>query len=389
MDKIFEVAIIGGGASGLFCANSLRFNSDEIIHIDKSSLEKKLLVTENRTYNLTNKNIDIDKYNTILTKEVIESFDQFKTIQYFKKLGIEIYFDEEGRGYPLSDKAKDVKERLLAGIGNVKYLNDEVIKVTKNQVFEIKMMSGQKVLARNVVMACGTKNIEKILEEFKLCFEKQKKVLTGFKVNKGYDCHLFGTRVNCVVKANFNGNKFCENGQVQFKKDGISGIVVFNLSAFAQKHNAQNFRVELELLPSITKDELMKILIFRSQNCSNLLVKDVFVGILDPQIAKYILTRTKIKEQERKVKNLTIKEIEKLSQSVKSLDFICNETYEDCQVLSGGIDLKSLDNLQTKVPGLYVCGECCNVYGPCGGYNLQWAWSSGHFVAKMINKRLN
>lgn len=389
MDKVFEVAIIGGGASGLFCANSLRFNSDEIILIDKSSLGKKLLVTGNGRCNLTNKNIDIDKYNTILTKEVIESFDQFKTIQYFKKLGIEIYFDKEGRGYPLSDKAKDVKERLLAGIENVKYLNDEVIKVTKNQVFEIKIMSGEKVFARNVVMACGNNNIEKILEGFKLSFERQKKVLTGFKVNKGYNCHLFGTRVNCVVKANFNGNKFCENGQVQFKKDGISGIVVFNLSAFAQKHNAQNFRVELELLPSITKDELMKILIFRSQNCQNLLVKDVFVGILDPQIAKYILTRTKIKEQERKVKNLTIKEIEKLSQSVKSLDFICNETYEDCQVLSGGIDLINLDNLQTKVEGLYVCGECCNVYGPCGGYNLQWAWSSGHFVAKMINKRLN
>ncbi len=389
MDKIFEVAIIGGGASGLFCANSLRFNSDEIIIIDKSSLGKKLLVTGNGRCNLTNKNIDIDKYNTILTKEVIESFDQFKTIQYFKKLGIEIYFDKEGRGYPLSDKAKDVKERLLAGIENVKYLNDEVIKVTKNQVFEIKIMSGEKVFARNVVMACGNNNLEKILEGFKLSFERQKKVLTGFKVNKGYDCHLFGTRVNCVVKANFNGNKFCENGQVQFKKDGISGIVVFNLSAFAQKHNAQNFRVELELLPSITKDELMKILIFRSQNCQNLLVKDVFVGILDPQIAKYILTRTKIENQQRPVINLTLKEIEKLSQSVKSLDFICNETYEDCQVLSGGIDLKSLDNLQTKVEGLYVCGECCNVYGPCGGYNLQWAWSSGHFVAKMINKRLN
>ena len=133
MAKIFDVAIIGGGASGLMCANFLDTKKMSVVIIDKDFLGKKLLVTGNGRCNLTNQNIDTEKYNTNLVKEVLKEFDKDKTLSFFKSIGIETFADDEGRYYPLSETAKDVKDALVNNLKNVETLKDEVQKVHKKE----------------------------------------------------------------------------------------------------------------------------------------------------------------------------------------------------------------------------------------------------------------
>lgn len=380
MQKIFDVVIVGGGASGLMCANFLKDKNKDFLIVEKSSLGKKILVTGNGRCNLSNKKIKLSDYNTDLVKTVISNFDNFKTLEYFKSIAVETFFDEEGRCYPISETAKDIRDALCKGVEN-KFLHDEVVKVTKNKYFELRLLSNGTLLAKKIVIACGTKNLPSILSDFNLNFQPQKPVLTGFIV-KNFDKNLLGVRENVIVTS--NECNFKEKGQVQFKKDGISGIVIFNLSAKSAKLNIEKFSVNLQLLPGISEDKVIEILKYRKNNAKNLLVKDVLISLVKPATASYILKVCKIKNLERKINFIRDDEISLIAQTLKALSFECIKPYDDFQVLSGGVDLSDLKNLESNTKGLYFCGEACNVYGVCGGYNLQWAWSSGKFVADRI-----
>ena len=377
---IYDVVIVGGGASGLMCANFLR-KDQKIAIIDKSELGKKLLVTGNGRCNLTNKNIEAKNYSTSLVKQFLEQFDLVKTIEFFKSIGIEIFFDEEGRGYPVSETAKDVQDALLSGIDGVQNIKGEVIKIEKRKDFEITLLSGDKISSKKIVIASGCKNLENILKGFNLKFEQNKRVLTGFEV-KSFDKNLFGVRENAIVRA--KSVNFQEIGQVQFKKDGISGIVIFNLSAKVAKDGNLPFEVSLELLPNISSSEL-KGLLGNRKSCKNLKKRQILIGLLKPEMAKYILKISSVSDLDSGVNELSDADVDRIVESVKDLKFICLRPYDDCQVLSGGVDLKNLKDLQA-IKDLYLCGEATNVFGVCGGYNLQWAWSSGYCVAKKINK---
>lgn len=375
--KFFDIVIVGGGASGLMCAVNLTHDFSVAI-VDENSLGKKLLVTGNGRCNFTNSELDLDKYNTDKVKKFIKEFDQNKTREFFRKLGIESFSDDEGRVYPLSETAKDLQTALVNNLKNVVYIKDKVQKISKDRDFIIKLDSGETISSKKVVMACGNRDLEKILEDFKLPFAKKHRVLCGFKV-KGFDKNLFGLREKAVVKF----GDFREEGQIQFRKDGLSGIVIFNLSA---KIKEMPFNIEIELLPDIEENKLVNILSFRRKNCGDLPVEELLMGILKPELAKFILKECKINQKNRTLSDLSDIEIESVSKKIKRLKFTCLERYDDCQVLSGGMDLQNLKNFQSNFNGLYFCGETTNVFGPCGGYNLQWAWSSGYCLAQEINR---
>ena len=382
MAKIFDVAIIGGGASGLMCANFLDTKKMSVVIIDKDFLGKKLLVTGNGRCNLTNQNVDAEKYNTNLVKEVLKEFDKDKTLSFFKSIGIETFADDEGRYYPLSETAKDVKDALVNNLKNVETLKDEVQKVHKKEHFEIVLVSKEKIYAKKVVMACGNEQIKEILQDFGFKFEDSKNILTGFEV-KDFDKKLMGVREDAIVKQKDCG--FYEKGQIQFRKDGLSGIVIFNLSA--QKLSCP-FDIQVEFLPTISKSKLKELMYYRKTNCSNMKIKDALIGLIKPNLAEFMLKKSKINNIERSFKDITDREIDILVNNLKEMTFVCEKTYEDCQVLSGGVDLKNLNKLESNIKDLYFCGESTNVFGPCGGYNLQWAFSSGYFVAKELNKKI-
>lgn len=377
--KTYDIVIIGGGASGLMCANNLA-HIFSVAVIDGVALGKKLLVTGNGRCNFTNINLDSAFYNTKQVQKYIKEFDEKDTIKFFKEMGIESFADDEGRVYPLSESAKDVQKALTQKL-SCDYISGKVIRLTKKGLFEITLESGEVVKSKKVVMACGNRNIEEILSDFKLPFEKKEPVLCGFKV-KGFDKSLFGLREDVILKS----KNFKEKGQVQFRKDGISGIVVFNLSAKVK--DEKPFDVEIELLPEISESKIEGILVYRRENCGDFALSDCLLGILKGELAKYILKECKILTEKRTLSGLSDIEIKSIAYKIKHLKMTCTEKYDDCQVLSGGISLKNLSDFQSEIKGLYFCGESTNVFGACGGYNLQWAWSSGYCLAKELNRNL-
>ena len=383
MDKIYDVVIVGGGASGLMCANFLDKKLNVAI-IDKNQIGKKILATGNGRCNFTNIKIEVNKYNNDLVREVIKEFDNNSVISFFKSKGVESYFDEEGRVYPCSDSAKDVRRALTEGIVADIFM-DEVSNIKKKDAFEVTCVSGEILQAKKVVVACGNVQIENILRDFSLKVEEKKRVLSGFLIKKNFDKALFGVREDCVVKANVCGKEFVERGQVQFKKDGISGIVIFNLSSFVHKYGKLPIKVTLSLLPRVDEKELKEIFDYRRKNCLDLKVRDALFGLLKPEMANYLIKQIGLDKLDRNISSLTDIEIERIIYYIKNLQYTLIDNYQECQVLSGGVDLKNMKDFQV-IEGMYFAGECCNVFGPCGGYNLQWAFSSGYKIAQLINK---
>lgn len=377
----FDIAIIGGGASGLMCANCLS-HSFSVAIVDANPLGKKLLATGNGRCNFTNVNISVDKYNTSMVKKYIKVFDNKNTINFFEKIGIPSFSDEEGRVYPLSESAKDIQSALIRNI-NAVHIPQNATKITRKNDFEINLSNGEKIWAKKVIIACGNKGLRELLSDFNLPIEREETMLCGFKV-QSFDKNLFGLRENAVVRV--KPLDFEERGQIQFRKDGISGIVIFNLSAKLANRIKYPFEIVCELLPDISEKQLTILLKDRCARCENLYVKDCLLGILKLEMAKYILKASKVINLERKLSQLTDKEIDEIVKNIKHLKLLCKEKYDDGQVLSGGIKLENLRDLESKVKGLYFCGETTNVYGVCGGYNLQWAWSSGYFLANKLNK---
>ena len=376
MEK-YEVIIIGAGASGLMCA--LSTNQPTLLIEASDRVGKKILATGNGKCNISNNVIDAGCYNTPLVAGYFKKFDQVQTLKYFEQLGIFTYADEAGRRYPLSNSANTVLDILLKALS----LKQNVTTVVNTMPMTIKqsqngftiITTGKSYTCRNLVIATGGNSGTKYLEQLGVKYEKFMPSLMGLKTTKNKG--LVGVRVS-NVRVCFND--FYEVGEVLFKDDGISGIVIFNLSAYLARRKIKSGQIKLDLLAQIDFGDLLKMLTASVKHNPSYLLVDILEGLLHKSLAKNLLE--KLAMLHKLAKEITASEIELVAQTIKNyvVDFV---GYADNnQVHTGGVDLRSLDeNLQHKqVRGLYCIGEVVNVDGICGGYNLQWAWTSGKIV---------
>ena len=384
--NIYDVIIIGGGASGCLASIFASKKYKNILIIDKQNkLAKKILVTGNGRCNLSNYNINSEKYNQNIDS-FLNQFSVQDTLNFFKSIGLETYFDNENRIYPISNSAKSVVDVLTNAIDslNIKYeLNCEVEDIEKNNIFTIKTNKGQ-FLTNKLIIATGGNSMLNILEKFNLDIKNIKPSLVSIKTNSTKN--LANTRISNVKVSLVNKNNsklYSENGEVLFKENGISGICIFNISSILARLNEKDSKISIDLLPFVSKDKLTNMLIKRK--ALNLPINKFFDGIFVNSVAYEILNRAKINEN-RFSTQLTANEIEKFSQIIKNFDFTIKGLYDNNQVFAGGIKLSSLSSSleSKKIENLYFCGEICDVDGLCGGYNLQWAWTSGKIVGENI-----
>jgi len=234
-------------------------------------------------------------------------------------------------------------------------------------------------------VACGASSAKNIFANCGHKFLPFQKVLVGLECEKSYDKKLSGLRLNCEVNCKIENNVFREVGQVQFKENGISGIVIFNLSAFIAKFGKLPVQISLNLLPKLDKETLKQILLMRKINCNYFNIENILLGILPDKISINLLKKIKINNLKININNFDEYMLDNLIENIFNYNLKIINTLGEPQVLCGGFDLAEFDNLQSnKVKGLFVCGEACGVFGYSGGYNLQWAWSSGAFVSKQI-----
>ncbi len=386
--KNFDVIIIGAGASGCMCALKTALKGKEILLIDRAKIAgKKLMATGNGRCNMTNLNLfpSSDFYNQNIDN-FLNRHSHEDTLNFFNEMGLVCFADEEKRVYPISNSAKsviDVLNNQLAKFKNISIsLETEFEDIEfKNGIYEVITNVGA-FSCRKLVIATGGNTAQKVLDKFKIKSKPFVPSLVALKTQSTKiveNIRISPAKVTLFLK----DKKISEIGEILFKDNGISGIVAFNISSYFARNNNYNGKIEIDLLPNHTEEQIFDLLKLRKK--LNLDINKMFDGIFLPNIGYLILNNCKLNEN-RKTAQLTDSEIILLAHTIKHLSFEVKSHYPNHQVYSGGVLIDSLtENLESIVrKGLYFCGEVCDVDGKCGGYNLQWAWTSGYIVGESI-----
>lgn len=372
-----RLVIIGGGASGLMLASILKKNNIDINITILEKLDhvgKKLLATGNGKCNLSNINIFKECYNNEFGYEIAKSFD---AISYFSSLGLLTYFDNEGRVYPVSNMANSVLDVLRESIKGVEIKTSfNVIRIIKeDNVYKIHSDKNEIVEADIVVMATGGKTYYKENNSYLIASMLSHRItpvrptLQSLKVSENLaSIENLRAKVNASLFAN-DKLVYQDKGEVLFKKDSLSGIVIFQLSSRVAKEPLKRYSIELDLMPSMDEKQLINHL----KQFPNM------TGMFAKMINQYIIKKANSKKEED------------IAYTIKHLKFnvVPSIEFKNAQVTAGGIDINELNlNLESKFnKNLYFLGEVIDVDGICGGYNLHFAFASANIVASdIINK---
>ena len=412
---MYDVTIIGAGASGVMCALALKNKNRnlKVLLLEKNDkLGKKLSITGNGHCNLGNINTDISNYNSLSSlsdfkeKLEIKNFDFLSFLDnscslknyydYLMHFGV-LITNEKGCLYPYSMQAISVCksfERYLNYLNvDIKY-NYDVFKVTKeNECF----MVNDEIISKKVVVATGGKSYPKtgstgkgynILKSFGHTITDLYPSLTQLKTNYKYIKDLQGVRTNAVVNLSVDGLiKSQEEGQVQFTKDSLSGICIFNLSRNVGKYIKENKKVKIiiDLIPNYDQFGLVEYL----KSFSSYSIVDALSCVLNNKLS-FVISK-ELGFVNKKVEDLTKVQLENVCFALKNMCFNITGTgdFETAQVTNGGASLDEFDcNLQSiKCKDLYAIGEVIDVDGKCGGYNLSWAFTSAIIVSDGILKK--
>ena len=381
--KSYDILVLGGGASGSICAiqvKSLNKNKNIAIVDNQNRIAKKLLVTGNGRCNITFENMINKAYNQSIDT-FLNKFSNLDLINYFKNLGL-VCFCEEGRYYPLSNSAKSVVEVVENAMNNLKipiFLEHEILNISKTgKKFKV-VTSKETFVCNTLVYALGKS--DKLLKNFNLKNRRSFPSLVALKTQENLQ-NLQNIKVSNVQVTAYlnNGESDSEYGEVLFKEHGISGVCIFNLSALFARNQVKNGFISIDLMPNHSKQSLEKLLLERKDNLS-VTINHFLDGIMVRPLNYYLLNKFKLQE-EMPCATLSKSDISNMANTIKNLKFEVTDFYQNNQVFSGGIGLDNLDkNLQCKkYPNLYVIGESVDVDGKCGGFNLQWAWTSGFIV---------
>ncbi len=383
MEK-FEVIIIGGGASGLMSATLLRAKT--LLLERGERVGRKLSATGNGQGNLSNANLSVDNYFSNHRKykiaKILKDNPPQKTLDYFKSLGVMFTTDERGRIYPSSRQASAITDALryeVARLGVVVKTSTTVQKIEKvKDGYKISSDNGE-FFAPFVIVATGGKSAKnfgtdgngyELVKPLGITVTDTYPSLVQLKTDTTYTKMLKGIRVQAKAK-------FCKKegeGDIIFTDYGISGDLVFRLSAFGREGE-----IEIDLLPSIEKSELIEILQKKKER--GVYPKgELLSGILNNQVGRAVIKRVGSEEP-------TL-----LADCVKKFTLFVSGSlgFDYAQVTKGGVHLHDVtENMESKKHrGLYFTGEILDVDGECGGYNLQWAFSSAMTVATRINGKI-
>lgn len=378
-----KIAIIGGGASGLFCSIILKQylkSVDVCVYEGQSKVGKKLLQTGNGKCNLSNTNLSIENYNCGEIEEVIKNFNNDNLISILNEWGLQVRIDDEGRVYPYSEKATTVLDVFLNKMNDYNvdvkcdcYINE----IIKQNNFVLISNQNVKYEADYVIICTGgcssinyNYNGNKLLNGLGHNVSKLSPSLCALKTKENTKS-LSGLRVKCNASIVVDGKVLKQTkGEVLFKDDGLSGIAIFILSQYFDKN--KKCLVKLDLFEEKNVNELNETLINDQTLEKNLL------GYFPKMINYDIINRTK---------NKSIGEV------IKNYDFNVIDTYgfNNSQVTKGGVLLDEIDlnNFSSKkCDDLYIAGEVLDIDGTCGGYNLHFAFASAYMIAKNIIKKI-
>ena len=396
MKDEYDVVIIGGGASGMTAAITLKRKCPEwdvAVFEKKDVFLKKLSQTGNGKCNISNINCS--------NQDVVREF--------FSSVGISLRSDEEGRLYPYSEDAKDVCRLLIRSCEacGVELYSEAIVTRLEAIPFELNPRGGfhifveeddRAVYAENVVLATGGKSYANcgttgdgyiFARRLGHQVNKLTPALTAVEVVDNIRS-LKGVRAKAKAHLYLRGDEiYSEEGEVQFREDALSGICIMNMSRYIKalpgespEDSFKHYEIRLDLTPDFSSSEIRDILLKRL-NMPGYDDSFALKSLIKEELASYIIRKENVFFSRWAGEEISLEE---------KADFIADELsdfrlkvkglkgWSEAQVTSGGVSLEEVDEntMESKVvPGLFITGETLDYDGPCGGYNLHNAWITG------------
>lgn len=403
---INDLIVIGGGAAGLCCAvyfKRLMPNATVRILESQPRVGKKLSLTGNGRCNITNSNINLSRYhgeNVEFCRYALEKYNLSFTEDFFRSIGVNIIFEGE-KAYPSSLQATSVVDCLRFACNESEIITHLETPVTNIQVSgnNYRVISGQmSFLAKRLVLAAGLLSggdrlgcdgsVLEILKKAGFNTVKTTPAIVQIKTETEIVKQLKGIKIN--AKATLNNRS--DYGEVLFCDYGLSGPPILQISRGVSKTDSP-CRISLDIMPHTDFNELFNILSNRVENLKNRTLDEFFTGMLQKRVGQVLLKQIGCRLNES-VTTLNNSKLKSLVSLMKNWQFAVTGTtgFINSQVTAGGLDTTEFysETMESKnAKGLYCIGEILDIDGDCGGFNLQWAWSSAFCAAESIRKSLN
>ena len=401
------IAIIGGGASGMAAALAAAENpNNQVVLLERQArLGRKLQATGNGRCNLSNLHAAQGGYHgdqPEFWEYAISLFPPEKTLEWFRSLGLFTVAEESGRVYPYSDQANSVVDVLRFALEkpNIRVLLGAEVEKVKKTEGGFRLEYGEAALdCRRLIIACGglagTKlgggmSGYQLLRSLGHRCSRLRPALVQLKSSWGGVVGLKGIRANCRAEILLDGATVrASRGELQFTEYGLSGPVIFEISRDVCRQKG-NWCCRLDFLPDVGEEDLLRELLRR--RATPLPASELLTGILHNRLGR-VLTQAAGISIQTPISALPEEALRGAVEAVKQFEVPLTEPLgmDSAQVTAGGILTEEFEDktMESKlVPGLFACGEVLDVDGDCGGYNLQWAWSSGRLAGLSAGKEM-
>ena len=397
-----NVCVIGGGAAGMLAALTAAENGHRVLLLERQSrVGRKLLATGNGRCNLSNYHVSPAHYHggAGFCDFALSQFDVGETLQYFASLGLLTVSEASGRIYPMSNMAGSVLDVLRYALER-----PEIDLQTGQTVTAVrKMPEGFSVKtetdtfsARCLILAAGGAAGSKVgggMDGYRLAKSLGHHrtalypSLVQLKTDPTYPRALKGVKAQCGISICRGSQVLARNsGEVLFTEYGVSGPAIFDLSRSVSA-GGSDLTCLLNFFPDWEEAEVLHWLSQRQAAMAAHEASTLLTGSCHTRLGQMICKSAGFTNQ--RAAGLTRDDLRRIAGQATHFALPITGTcgFDQAQVTAGGLDTSEFDprTLQSRlVPGLYACGELLDIDGDCGGYNLQWAWSSGRLAGKLL-----
>ena len=397
-----NVCVIGGGAAGMLAALTAAENGHRVLLLERQSrVGRKLLATGNGRCNLSNYHVSPAHYHggAGFCDFALSQFDVGETLQYFASLGLLTVSEASGRIYPMSNMAGSVLDVLRYALER-----PEIDLQTGQTVTAVrKMPEGFSVKtetdtfsARCLILAAGGAAGSKVgggMDGYRLAKSLGHHrtalypSLVQLKTDPTYPRALKGVKAQCGISICRGSQVLARNsGEVLFTEYGVSGPAIFDLSRSVSA-GGSDLTCLLNFFPDWEEAEVLHWLSQRQAAMAAHEASTLLTGSCHTRLGQMICKFAGFTNQ--RAAGLTRDDLRRIARQATHFALPITGTcgFDQAQVTAGGLDTSEFDprTLQSRlVPGLYACGELLDIDGDCGGYNLQWAWSSGRLAGKLL-----
>ncbi len=406
MKAYYDVIVVGAGAAGMTAAISAAGTGAKtaiLEHMDEAG--RKLLATGNGKCNFTNQVQGVECYrgqNPAFVLPALAQFGLSETLDFFRAIGI---FPKEKRGgyyYPVSEQASSVRQALVL---ELKRLNVEVyynigirsIKKDDREHFCFETKQGM-FFSKSCIIATGGKAAKKTgsdgsgvpyIKSFGHTVFEFVPALVQLKGAQSFLKDVAGVRTDACITLYVDDTQVAlDRGEVQLTDFGVSGIPAFQVSRYAVYALKKQKKVHLSLdfAPDLDYNTLLEYFFQQKKRNREAYLRDTLFGFLNKKLIPVMLREAGLAE-DIPLSRCGKKEFEKLIDTIKHfrIDITGSKDFDSAQVCAGGVSTAQInpETMESRlVPGLYFAGEVVDIDGMCGGYNLQWAWSSGWVAGK-------